>query len=155
TNVTITGQVTDTLSGVKLLEVEVDQGAYTPLAFDPTTGKFTFTTSFALDGSANGAHLVNFRATDAAGNAASPVAFHFALGTAAPPLTLTTPADGATIAMGATLTGTATTSGPALVALGYTFDGVIRMPVAFSTTDGSFRQALDLSRLAPGDHNLS
>ena len=223
TNVTITGQATDNLSGVANLEVQVDTGAYAPLAFDPTTGVFSFTTSFALDGSADGSHTINFQATDAAGNAASPVAFTFTLDTQAPILVVTSPTNGGTLAAGATLTGTATTNGAALVALtssaktsrtpkkqgegplfcasesgfpwetqpfslrlepgklarctekppnllgkqqapsrrtevlaellSYAFDGGPSMPVAFNA-DGSFSQALDLSKLTPGDPTL-
>src|SRR5262249_47536330 len=148
-------QATDNLSGVSGLEVQVDQGAFAPLAFDAATGRFTFTTALALDGSADGAHGVRFRATDAAGNVAAPVAFNFTLGTAAPSLTVTAPVEGGTLAAGATLTGAATTSGPALVALSYAFDGVRPVPVAFSTADGSFSLALDLSKLSPGAHVLT
>src|SRR5262249_61676078 len=117
TNVTIAGQVTDNLSGVARLEVQVDNGAYAPLPFDPSMGTFSFTTAFALNGSADGVHVINFRATDAAGNVAAPVAFSFTLGTQAPTLAVTSPTDGGALGTGTTLTGTATTSGAALVAL--------------------------------------
>jgi methionine-rich copper-binding protein CopC len=153
TNVTITGQATDNLSGVAELEVAVDSGAYAPLTIDPAMGNFSFTTSFPLNGSADGSHTINFVATDAAGNVAAPVAFTFTLGTQKPTITLTSPTDGDTLAAGATLTGTVTTSGPALVALSYSFDGGTSMPVAFNT-DGSFSQALDLSKLTAGDPTL-
>jgi hypothetical protein len=160
TNVTITGQTTDNLSGVKLLEVQVDQGGYVSLGFN-SAGRFTFSTSFALDGSADGPHTINFRATDVAGNVATPVAFTFALSTTAPVLTLTSPTDGATLENGDTLTGTAATSGPALTALRYAFDGGTSMPVPFTLDTGAatpntyaYSQTLDLSKLAAGDHQL-
>src|SRR5262249_812183 len=130
-------------------------GAFTSLSFDAATGNFSFTTSFALDGSANGSHTINFQATDAAGNVTPPVAFTFSLGTTGPNLTLTSPTDGASLALGdGTLTGTATTVGPALVSLHYAFDGGTEYPVAFNA-DGSFSQALDLSKLTAGSHTLS
>ena len=110
TNVTITGQVTDNLSGVATLQVQVDGGAYAPLPFDATTGNFSFTTSFALDGSADGSHTINFQATNNAGIVAAPVPFTFTLATQAPTLTLTSPTDGGTLAAGDTLTGTVTTN---------------------------------------------
>src|SRR5262249_1481432 len=119
------------------------------------TGRFSYTTSFALDGTADGSHTVNFRATDVAGNVAAAVPFTFALGSQAPTLTLTSPTDGGALADGATLTGTPTTSGPAIVALSYAFDGGGSMPLAFSASDGSFSQTLDLSRLTAGDHTLT
>jgi hypothetical protein len=157
TNVTVSGRVTDNLSGVRLLEVQVDQGGYAPLAFDPATGRFAFPTAFALDGSADGPHTITFRATDGASNVASPVAFSFTLATRAPALTLTSPAAGGSLAAGATLAGTAATGGPALVALSYAFDQGASVPVPF-TPDGGvfvFSQALDLSRLAAGAHTLT
>jgi hypothetical protein len=155
TNVIVSGQVTDNLSGVASLQVQVDGGAYAPLTFDAATGHFSFTTSFPLDGSADGSHTINFQATDNADNLASPVAFTFTLATQAPTLTLTSPTDGGTLSAGTTLTGTVTTSGGAnVVSLRYAFDGSTTMiPVAFSP-DGTFSQALDLSKLATGSHTL-
>src|SRR5205085_2519058 len=87
-------------------------------------------------------------------NIAVPVVFTLTLGTRVPRLTLTSPTDGGPLAAGAILAGTATTSGPALVALNYAFDGGVVMPVVFNSTDGSFSQGLDLSKLVAGAHNL-
>lgn len=104
-NVTITGQATDNLSGMAKLEVQVDGGAYAPLNFDPTSGDFSFATTFARDGSADGSHTIDFQATNAAGIVASPVPFTFTLDTKAPVLTLTGPTQGGTLAAGADLDG--------------------------------------------------
>jgi membrane-associated phospholipid phosphatase/sugar lactone lactonase YvrE len=153
TNVTIAGIVTDNLSGVAAFKVSVDGGASAPLSFDPATGTFSYTTTFATNGSQDGSHTIKFQATDVAGNAASPVAFTFILGTKAPVLTLTSPAAGGTLAAGATLTGTVTTSSPVLTMLNYAFDGGTVRPVAFNS-DRSFSQALDLSTLSAGNHTL-
>jgi len=153
TNVTITGTVTDNLSGVAALDVSVDGGAYVPLSFDSLTGSFTFTTQLATDGTQDGAHAIAFQSTDAAGNVSVPVTFRFRLGTKAPKLALTSPVDGGALSAGATLIGTATTSGPALTMLNYVLDGGIDIPVAFNS-DGTFSQALDLSRLTAGNHTL-
>jgi hypothetical protein len=152
-NVTITGFVTDNLSGVAALAVSVDAGAYAPLSFNLMSGALSFTTGFATDGSQDGSHTVDFQATDVAGNVASPVAFTFTLGTKAPTLILTSPTEGGALAAGATLIGTVTTSGPALSMLNYAFDGGTVMPLAFNS-DGTFSQALDLSALAAGNHTL-
>jgi hypothetical protein len=155
TNVTITGLVTDNLSGVASLQVQVDGGTYAPLSFDSTTGYFSYTTALALNGTADGTHTINFQATDAAGNVATPVPFTFLLGTQAPNLTLSSPTDGGGLSLGTQLTGTANTSGAvALVALNYAFDGGTAMPVAFNS-DGSFSQELELSKLAAGNHTLT
>src|SRR5262249_12147303 len=56
---------------------------------------------------------------------------------------------------GATLTGTVQGEGDATTALNYAFDGGTAMPVIFSSADGSFSQALDLSKLAAGAHTLT
>jgi hypothetical protein len=154
-NVTITGQATDNLSGVAALVVEVDGGAAVPLSFDAKTGNFSFTTSFALDGKADGQHTIFFRATDAAGNVSAPATFTFTLATQPPVVTLTSPTDGGTLATGDLLTGTATGEA-SLVSLGYAFDGAATpVSVAFNPADGSFSQALDLSKLATGPHTLA
>jgi hypothetical protein len=154
-NVTITGQVTDNLSGVAQLQVQVDGGTFVPLTFDPTTGNFTYTTSFALDGTADGGHTIGFQATDAAGNLAAAVPFTFTLATKAPTLTLSSPTDGGSLAAGALVTGTATADvNVPIVCLCYAFDGsTTMMPVTFNS-GGTFSQALDLSKLAAGPHTL-
>ncbi len=153
TNVTITGAATDNLSGVASLQVQVDGGAYVPLSFNAATGNFSYTTAYALKGSADGSHTINFQATDAAGNVATPVPFTFTLDTQAPVLTITSPVAGSALVIGETLSGTATTNGAAIAALSYAFDGGTTMPAAFNS-DGTFSQTLDLSRLAAGAHTL-
>ena len=140
-NVTITGQATDNLSGVASLQVQVDRGAYAPLTFD-ANGNFSFTTSFALTGAADGSHTINFQATNNAGTTSNPVAFTFTLTTTAPTLTITSPSNNGALAAGATLTGTFTTENNVpIVCLCYAFDGSTTMtPVPFNT-DGSFSHA--------------
>ena len=46
---------------------QVDGGAFAPVAFD-AQGNFSLTTAFATDGTADGAHTIDFEATDFAGN---------------------------------------------------------------------------------------
>jgi hypothetical protein len=154
TNLSITGRVTDSLSGVAALSLSVDNHAYLALPFDPATGDFSFPTTFALNGSQDGPHTFSFSAVDAAGNAASLKTFSFVLATRPPSITITSPAQGGSLADGATLAGTVTTTGPALAALNYSFDGGSVMPVAFGS-NGTFSQVLDLSRLTAGAHSLT
>lgn len=66
----VTGRVYDLQTGVNDLEVSIDGGAPQPVAFD-STGFFRFTTSFALDGSQDGTHILTFWAHDRAGNVSS------------------------------------------------------------------------------------
>ena len=61
-NVTVRGQVLDNLSGVRSLEAQIDAGSYAPITLD-ANGNFAVPTAFALNGSADGAHTVRFRAT--------------------------------------------------------------------------------------------
>ncbi|MEO8497921.1 MAG: hypothetical protein ABI614_22870, partial [Planctomycetota bacterium] len=87
TNVTITGQVTDNLSGVASLQARVDSGALVDVPFD-SQGGFTFQTNFPLDGTTDGNHDIHFEATDAAGNrqqVAPNAAVIFTLSTTTPP----------------------------------------------------------------------
>lgn len=86
-NVTVTGRVADTLSGVGTLEARVDGGVYRSVAFD-AGGGFTLPITLPLDQSADGPHEVTFRATDRAGNVSAPVSYAFTLDTTPPPVNL-------------------------------------------------------------------
>jgi RHS repeat-associated protein len=79
TNVTVSGRVTDALSGVFGLEARVDAGTFAAVTLD-ASGTFSFPTALALDGSADGSHTVTLRGTDGAGNAGT-VQTTFALAT--------------------------------------------------------------------------
>src|SRR5262249_42212919 len=82
TNIAIAGTVADNVSGVAVLQAQLDSGPFAPVAFD-TAGRFQFTTSLALDGSADGPHAVHFRSADQAGNVSGLTDFPFALATGA------------------------------------------------------------------------
>src|SRR5207253_50751 len=82
-NVSVTGQVTDNFSGVATLQEAVDAGPFTNVSFD-ATGKFSFTTTLAVDGSADGSHTVQFQATDKAGNVSNFTDVSFTLDTTPP-----------------------------------------------------------------------
>jgi hypothetical protein len=152
-NFTLTGQVTDNLSGPGSLTLQIDQGNVQIISFDGS-GHFSIPTNFALDGSADGTHTLSLVARDFAGNASAPVVFSFILSTHAPTISLTSPANGGTLASGATLTGAVTTSGAAITALSYAFDGGAIMPITFDAT-GAFNATLDLSKLSTGSHTLT
>jgi hypothetical protein len=80
TNVTVSGSVTDDLSGVALLEARTDTGPFAAVNVTPD-GTFHFDTILALDGSADGMHTVRLRAADKAGNVAPEQAVSFSLKT--------------------------------------------------------------------------
>src|SRR5262249_23550786 len=131
------------------LEVQRDEGAFTPLNFDDE-GAFTLPTALALDGAADGGHVYRFRATDFAGNV-STVEFTLTLDTRAPTLTITAPEANGILSAGSRLTGTVSGTGSAVTALAYSFDGGPALPLSVADT---FDVTLDLSRLAPGSHTL-
>jgi cyclophilin family peptidyl-prolyl cis-trans isomerase len=66
-NITVTGNVTAGKSGVGVVQAQVDGGAFVTVPFDSSSGNFSFTTSLALDGSADGAHTVGLQARSRAG----------------------------------------------------------------------------------------
>jgi hypothetical protein len=74
---TITGVVTDNLSGVASLQATLDSASAMNVAFN-ADGTFSVPVSLAVDGSGDGPHTPSFVATDAVGNVASPVNFTFA-----------------------------------------------------------------------------
>ncbi|NOT96865.1 MAG: phosphatase PAP2 family protein, partial [Nitrospira sp.] len=153
TNLTLTGQVLDNLSGVAALQAKLDNGAFAPVSFT-TTGNFSFTTALALDGTADGAHTFTFRAADNQNNF-STLLFDITLDTKAPVITLTSPGDATTLTVTTRLTGAADATGSKLVELCYQFDNGTLVPVSFDPTTGSFDTSLDLSKLAVGAHTLS
>jgi hypothetical protein len=157
TDPTISGEVTDNLSGVASLTASLDGGRAVAVALN-SDSMFAVPISLATDGTADGAHTLNFVATDAAGNVASSMVFSFTLDTMAPTISLAADSiqDGGTLAAGAVFDGTITTeSGVALNALAYVFDGGMSVPVAFDASTGAFDQALDLTHVGTGAHTLT
>lgn len=153
TNVTVHGQVLDNLSGVKSLEVRLDGGNFSPVTLD-AGGNFAVPTAFALNGSADGAHSLSFRATDYAGNTSTPLAYAFTLDTQAPTMAITAPLANDALTAASHLIGTVSGTGSAVTALCYAFDGGPLFSVIFDPASGAFDQPLNLSSLAPGNHSL-
>jgi hypothetical protein len=154
-NFNLTGHVLDNLSGVSTLEIRFDSGSFTNVAFDPTTGNFSVPTSFFLNGSADGTHVLSLRATDYSGNTSALTDFSFTLDTDAPAINIDTPTEGEALEDGARLTGSVSGTGSPLTSLVYSFDGGTAMPFSPSPADGSFDVALELKRVNIGSHILS
>jgi hypothetical protein len=77
-NVEIAGQVSlDRVSG---LAAAVDSSTFTNVLFD-ASGNFSFTTNLALNGSADGDHVVHFQSTDSMGHVSAAVNVTFTLNT--------------------------------------------------------------------------
>jgi hypothetical protein len=151
--ITVGGQVLDNISGVALLEAQLDQGPRARVDFD-AEGTFRVTPALPLDGTAEGQHLLRFFATDRAGNTAAPVEVRFTLDTLRPRLTLVTPAEAAVPGGESRLTGSADGTGSAIIALSYAIDGSVPRPAGFDPSTGAFDQRLDLGALEPGPHTL-
>lgn len=150
-NITISGIVSDNLTGANSLQVSLDGGSFVSLTVD-AAGHFVLPTNFALDGTADGVHTFAFQATDHAGNVSAPVPFTFILDTIAPEIITASPTNGGTLASGDRLTGMLSGTGSAVVAFSYQFDGGPAFPLAISDT---FDFELDLSRVTTGNHALT
>jgi hypothetical protein len=79
----IRGAAGDIGTGVNDVMASVDGGPFQAIGFDGA-GNFAFGTSFALNGSADGNHVIRFVAHDRAGNASSIVSTNYLLDTTAP-----------------------------------------------------------------------
>jgi len=87
TNVQFTGRVTDADGDLARLQYRIDGGSLIDLAFDAATGAFVYPTAFALDGSADGRHVLQFVATDRAGHSSNVATANFLLDTRPPAIT--------------------------------------------------------------------
>ena len=153
TNLTLTGQVLDNLSGVAALQAKLDTGAFAPITVSPT-GTFSLPTTLALNGTADGAHTLTFQATDNQNNV-STVLFGFTLDTTAPTITLTAPIASDVLTVASRLTGTVSGTGSAITKLTYGFDGGTAMPITIDPLSGVIDEPLDLSTLTVGNHSLT
>ncbi|WP_422925495.1 putative Ig domain-containing protein [Singulisphaera sp. PoT] len=84
TNILFAGNASDADGDLALLQYKVDGGGLNNLAFNATTGAFTYPTTFALDGTADGTHELQFVATDRAGHTSNVATTNFILDTKAP-----------------------------------------------------------------------
>ncbi|WP_374090612.1 Ig-like domain-containing protein [Methylomicrobium lacus] len=154
TNLTLNGQILDNLSGVASVQYRIDVGDLQDLTLD-ANGNFAITTAFALDGSADGSHSITLIARDAAGNLSAGYVRSFTLDTRVPIVTLTSIAEGDTLAGGVRLTGTADATGTTLTQLNYRLDDGTLRSLVFDGSSGSFDAALDFGTLLVGDHTLT
>ncbi|MHA4866064.1 Ig-like domain-containing protein [Duganella sp. PWIR1] len=154
TNLTLTGQVLDNLSGVASARYRIDDGAVQALTLD-ADGRFSITTALATDGTADGAHTITVLATDAAGNINNGVTRTFQLDTSGPAITLRSVADLDTLTADARLTGAANGATAGLASLSYHFDNGPVQSVIFDQASGAFDTALPYGDLGVGTHTLT
>ena len=153
-NLAVTGRVTDAGSGVATLQVQMDSGAFTEVPFD-SAGRFRFETRLALDGGADGGHVVRLRAGDRAGNFSDPVAVAFTLDTQAPAVVIDAPATGLATGGNVVVTGRVTDAVSGVASLQAQVDSDMPFPVGVAA-DGTFRfeTALLLDGSADGGHSV-
>ncbi len=154
TNVTLTGQLLDNLSGIAQAQYQIDNGTLQNLALD-NQGHFSITTTFLLSDTQDGNHSITILAKDAAGNTAGAFARSFLLDTKAPTIDLTSIADNATIDTSTRLTGTADPTGSALTVLNYKLDNATTRSLIFDNATGSFDEQLVIGNLTVGNHALT
>ncbi len=147
---TIQGWVLDNLAGVASATVQLGTGAILPLALD-AHGRFAYMPTVSADGT----HVLHFRAVDSAGLESSSYDFTFTLDAQAPTLAVSAPLGaGALLPAEPRLTGTVNGTGSAIVRLTYRFGAAPEMPINVAA-DGAFDELLDVSRLSFGNHELT
>lgn len=154
TNLTLTGQLLDNLSGVASAQYRIDSGALKTLPLG-ANGNFSITTTFALDGSADGNHSVTIIGRDIAGNLSAGYTRSFVLDTRAPVINLNSIAQGDTLTGNSRLTGSANATGTTLTQLTYQLDNGANRSLIFDGSTGVFDAALNFGSLTVGDHILT
>jgi hypothetical protein len=153
-DVTITGRATDALSGLASVQAGLDGAAYSAVSFNPD-GTFALPLSLPLDGSADGAHTVHFRATDLAGNVSPVTDFAFTLDTTPPVVTITSPAPGLTTSENITITGQVTDALSGVASAESALDGGAYAPLSLDAGGHfSLTTSLPLDDTADGPHTV-
>jgi RHS repeat-associated protein len=151
-NIMVFGDATDDLTGVAYVQAALDGGSYVPLALSPA-GNFTFPTTLALDGSADGTYTVHVRAADLVGNVSTPVDLPFTLDTVPPVITVTSPTPNTVTNQNVTVAGQVTDDRSGVASLQAELDGGTFVPVILGS-GGSFSISTNLAvdHSADGPH---
>ncbi len=150
----ISGWVIDNLSGVATSSIELDEGPETQLGFDEK-GRFVYTPTLAIDGTADGLHKVRIAAVDHAGQTSLGHDFQFTLDTRPPEITFTTPFEDGPISHGQLLAGMISGTGSPIVSLDYQIDSMKPISIGFNSLTGFFSQEIQFSQISLGDHRLT
>jgi RHS repeat-associated protein len=154
-NVTVTGRVTDNLSGVATLQAQLDVGLLQDVPFDDA-GNCTFATTLPTDGSADGMHTVLVQATDKAGNISNVATVSFVFDAAAPVVVVSSPAPGVAASTNVTVAGQATDNVSGVASLEAQVDGGPFSAVPFDGSGNfSFPTAFPLDGSADGAHTVT
>jgi hypothetical protein len=153
-NVMLTGQILDNISGVASAQYQIDNNPFQSLSLD-SSGNFSITTALLLNGSADGTHTITILAMDAANNVAPAFTRSFVLDTLLPSITLSSIANNATIDVTTRLTGTADATGSTIAALNYKLDAGVVRSLVFDSASGAFDETILLGNLSVGAHTLT
>jgi hypothetical protein len=149
-NPAITGTVTDATSSVVQLQAQGDGAAYADEALG-VAGTFTFTASVA-----DGAHTVNVKAQDLAGNISSPVSTSFTLDATPPTIVITNPTATVTSNVNITIEGHVADDLTGVASLTAAVDGSAAVPVTFdSSGQFQFSTPLALDGTTDGPHTVT
>ena len=156
-NVDVLGSAVDAVAGLAGLTEQVDGGTAMNVTVN-ASGHFDAPTSFALDGSADGAHTVRFVATDLVGHSSTPLDVSFTLLTTAstPTVTIGSPSSGAYVNNDVHITGTAMDPSAKIASVAARVDGGASVPVSFVAATGAFdyTTTLALDGSADGAHTV-
>src|SRR5262249_25778275 len=154
-NVSITGTVSDTSSGVRALQAAMDGVSFNNIPFDSATGSFSFTTQLATNGTADGVHTIHLRAVDWAGNTSTALNRNFTLDTILPVVPISSPPSGLPVNHNATVTGKVTDSLTGVNLLRVAVDGGVYGPLSFDSQGNfAFTTAFALGGTADGLHTI-
>jgi cyclophilin family peptidyl-prolyl cis-trans isomerase len=111
-NLTVTGSASDNV-GLASIQEQIDSAGFTDVVTNPANGAFSFTTTLATDGTADGPHTISVRARDKAGNVSPVQSFTLTLKTqvAQPVFNLDAASDTGPVGDGRTADATVTLTG--------------------------------------------
>ena len=139
---TISGRVSDAVSGAGTLQEQLDGGSLVSVPFD-ASGEYSFAAGLASDGTADGLHTVHFTASDKAGNSTN-AEFTFTLDTRGPSINVTAPAAGSTVTTSPTISGKVSDAVSGAATLQEELDGGSLISVPFDAS-GNYSFPLGLA----------
>ena len=148
----IQGIATDDLTGISVLQAEIDGNPATSVVVAPN-GSFAFDPDGGGAPLSDGLHVVRFVATDALTNQSQPFDLEFTLDRTSPSIDLESPGSG-TLDRGARLAGSVDGTGSAIHQLRHRLDDLPNTTVIVDGR-GTFNRELFLASLDDGDHSLT
>ncbi len=157
TNVTVTGNTADAVSGVTSLTATLDSGTPTPVTVG-SAGNFSYTTDLTLGGVDDGPHTVTLIATNGVSKTTR-ASVMFTLQSVAPTsglsLALTAPVQADDVSANGRLIGTVKETGTAIASAEYALDGSSSFTPLTVNSSGGFDVALAATGLSARAHSVT